>query len=300
VVASAVLLPIGAYIASSPRRFVGLATALAISCGSALVFHVGYRQLTGRLAGREAAYHYRTGSLLVAVAAPLVRAEDTADPRVAEAVLAQSQSRLPLANRDFRAYQMWSKDGFVARLGNVFHGDLTAADEAGGHLAHTAILRDPLGFITLGGRLYLEYWMDIGSLGRILPPENGTGPIPAVTQSDVRMVSASFGDDVSNQQTLFTPSRRYHLLGGYWNLFLLASPFLGLLALWNRGVDFVSAAWLAGWSLLLMSATCLGAGEVVYRYLVPFSFTGLAATAAVAEAWGKLAGTRHEPVLISR
>ena len=283
VLAGAVLLPVCAYFASSLRRPRVLAVALAVSCGSTTLFHLGYRHLTGRLAGREPAYHYRTGSFLVAVTAPLVQARDAIDVRVAGAVLAQNQSRLPLSDPALRAHQMWSPDGLVARLRAVFPGDEREADKAAERLAHTAILRDPLGFVRLGLHTYLEYWRSIPSLDRILPPENGTGPVPALTPSDVRMILATFGTDVSNQNTLHTPSRRYHLRGRYWNVFLLASPLLGFLILWSKAVPIRGSAPLVVWSFLLLTATCLGAGEVAYRYLHPFSFTGLAVAAAILE-----------------
>ena len=117
----------------------------------------------------------------------------------------------------------------------------------------------------------------------MLPPENGTGPVPALTPSDVRMIQATFGTDVSNQNTVYTPSRRYHLWGRYWNIFLLASPILGFLILWSKAVPIRGSAPLVVWSFLLLTATCLGAGEAVYRYLHPFSFTGLAVAAAILE-----------------
>jgi polyferredoxin len=101
------------------------------------------------------------------------------------------------------------------------------------------------------------------------------------------MISAVFGADVSHQSALQTPSRRYHWMARHWNLFLLASPFLGLLTLWSKAVNFRAAVALFVWSVLVMTATSLGSSEVVYRYLHPFSFTGLAAAAALVETWKK-------------
>jgi hypothetical protein len=283
VLACAVLLPTGAWL-TSPRRIPSaLAMGLLVSCGSALLVHVGYQHLTGRLAGREPAYHYRTGDFLVSLVAPLVRPEDAQDARVADAVRDQNLSRVPLSDVDLRTWQMWSPEGFVARLRTAFQGDFAAATRAGDRLARTAIYRDPLGYVRLGMHTYLEYWQELRRVKQILPKENGSPPEPVVSESGARMISAVFGVDVSDQHTFYTPSRRYHLLGRYWNVVLLVAPLLAGLALWSGRTP--GAALLFVWSLLLFTATFLGASEVAYRYLHPFSFTGIAAIALLGERW---------------
>ncbi len=283
VLACAVLLPVGAYVASPRRIPWALAISLLVSCGSTFLVHVGYRHLTGKLAGREPDYQYRTGDFLVSLVAPLVSAEDARDARVADAVRAQNQSPVPLSDPDRRTWQMWSPEGFVARLRTAFQGDFAAATRAGDKLARTAIYRDPLGYVRLGFHTYLEYWQELRRIKQILPKENGSPPVPVVSESGARMISAVFGVDVSDQHTFYTPSRRYHLLGCYWNVFLLVSPFLAGLALWSGRAPGVALLFV--WSLLLFAATFLGASEVAYRYLHPFSFTAVAAIAILGERW---------------
>jgi hypothetical protein len=278
VLACALLLPIGAWLMSPRKTPRVLAIDVLLSCSSALLVHVGYQHLTGKLAGREPAYHYRTGDFLVSLVAPLIVPEDATDPRVAEAIRAQNQSRVPLTDPDLRTWQMWSPEGFVARLRAVFQDDHAAATRAADQLAHTTLYRDPWGYLRLGAHTYLEYWRELRRLKQILPKENGSPPQPVVTESGARMISAVFGVDVSNQHTFFTPSRRYHLLARYWNVFLLASPFVAALTLWSRSP---AAALLFLWTLLLFTATFLGASEAAYRYLHPFSFTGIAAVAVL-------------------
>ncbi|MGD1095860.1 MAG: hypothetical protein ABSB35_28195 [Bryobacteraceae bacterium] len=285
VLACAVLLPLGAYFRSSRREPRTLAIALMVSCSSTLLLQIGFRDLTGRLAGREPAYQYRTGDFMVTLVAPLIEPEDAKEVRVAEAVRAQNQGGLPLSDADFRTAQMWTTDGFVTRLHTVFHGDQRAANRAEDQLARAAIMRDPWGFVRLGFHTYLEYWRDIPQLDRILAKEHGTPPTPVVPENGVRMISALFGVDVSNQHTLYTLSRRYHTLGRYWNVFLLASPLLAGLTLWPKPLMTEGAAPLFVWGLLLFAATFWGASEAAYRYLHPFSFTGLAAAAALADKW---------------
>jgi len=298
VFACAVLLPIG-------RKPKALAIAFLVSCSSTLLVQMGYRALTGRLAGREPAYQYRTGDFLVTLVAPLIKPEDAKDARVAEAVRAQMQSSLPLSDAESRTAQMWTADGFVPRLYAVFGGDPKKANQAGSQLARAAIMRDPWGFARLGFHTWLEYWQDIRRLNRVLAKENGTPPTRVVGDSGARMISDVFGVDVSHQNTLYTPSRRYDLLGRYWNLFLLASPLLAGLAVWCRPLDTRGAVPLFVWTLLLFAATFWGASEAAYRYLHPFSFPGLAAAAALWETWlaksnGTTAGAFSQEAQASR
>ena len=94
---------------------------------------------------------------------------------------------------------------------------------------------------------------------------------------------AVFGVDVSNQNTWWTPSRRYHNLGKYWYVFLLASPFLAGFAMWLSPANRPAVAVLLLWTCLSLTAMCFGAVESPYRFLHSFSFTGLAAAAVLCE-----------------
>jgi len=236
VAASSVLFPAAVCFSSGTppraRRLRLLTLALAISCGSTMLFHSGYRELTGWLAGREPAYQYKTGFFLVAGIAPIVSSRDSDDPRVAEAVVEQNKSSLPLSDASLRPRQLWYSEGFVARLRSVLHGDERAANKAAESLARYAIVRNPLGYLRLGLHTYFDYWRGIRRLRWSLPWENGAQPGPVVTAGDVGVIRSAFGADVSNQHLLRTPSRRYHVLGRRWCLFLLVSPFFGGLALW--------------------------------------------------------------------
>jgi hypothetical protein len=277
VMASAVLLPIFAGL--KPRRLVVL--AMAVSCGSTALFHLGYRRLTGSLAGREPAYHYLTGFFLAAGTAPLVRLQDIDDPRVAEAVAEQNKSGLPLSDRDQRSNLMFASQGLTVRLLSKFSGDRKAANEAAAHLARRAMLKHPLRFLRLGLHTYFRYWQGIPELRWSLPWENGSPPINEVEDAGLQAIRVGFGVDVSKDYLLRTPSRRYHILARNWCVFLLLSPYLGGLAAWLSRKNRTSVAFLFAWSCLLLAATCLGGIEHSYRFLHPFSFTGLAALAAL-------------------
>ncbi len=292
VLLSAVLLPVAAYCRpaqSQVTRARALAFALLVSCGSTMIFHLGYTHLTGRLGSREPAYNFLTGFFLAALVTPIVNAEDSSDPRVVRAIVEQQKSALPLSNPRLRADQMWNPEGFVSRLATGFGGDIRAANQAAQTLGRTTILRHPLDFLKLGMHVYYTYWRNLPSLRSSLPRENGSPPAtPEVVPFDVQAVRSAFGVDVANQHLVQTPSRRLHIMGRDWYVFLLASPFLAAIALWLSWRQHKEAsptlALFVVWSCLLLVATCLGAGESVYRYLHPFSFIGLAAVAFIADA----------------
>ena len=285
----AIVLPVGVYLLKKKREPTALAMALLVSCVSTVALHAGYRALTGWIAHREPAYHYRTGDFLVTLVAPLMQPEDARDARVADAIRTQAQSAIPLSNPDLRTLQMWDFGGFVARLHSLFPNDPREANRVGSELARATIRRDPLGFLRLGLDTYLEYWWKLPRLPRILAKENGSPPYPVVTESGARMIAAVFGVDVSKQHLLLTPSRRYHYFGRFWNVVLLISPLLAGLALLGKRSASEGEWLLFVWSLLLFVATFWGASEVSYRYLHPFSLTAIAALAMLGEKWASAA-----------
>lgn len=288
---SAVILPVAAYFWSPPQARLswgrGLAVALVVSCGATIFFHLGYTHLTGRLGSREAAYDFTTGFFLVGGVAPLMEARGTNDPRVARAIVEQNESVFPLYKPELRPEQMWDPEGLVARLIATFGGDVRPADQAAQSLARAAIVRHPVGFLKLGIATYLDYWRGLARLRWRVAIENGSGQKPQVVPFEAAVVRSAFGVDVSNQYRAQTPSRRLHIWGRYWYVFLLASPFLAALALWLSRTEepavFRTLALFLLWSCCLLISTCMGASEASYRYLHPFSFIGLAAAAFVAE-----------------
>jgi hypothetical protein len=183
--------------------------------------------------------------------------------------------------------QMWDREGFVQRLKAAFGGDIRVANQAAQSLARATILRNPLGFLGLGIHVYVTYWRDLPELRRILPGENGSPPESEVSPFDAQAIRAAFGVDVSHQNLIQTPTRWLHVQFRDWYVFLLASPLLSAIALWlgwwRLRETFPTLALFLLWSCLLLVATCLGAHESMYRYLHPFSFTGLVAVAFIAE-----------------
>jgi hypothetical protein len=247
---------------------------------------VGYRYFTGFLEERAPTYTDATGFFLLAAVAPIVEPRDIGDRgdiRVAQVVAAGG---LPLSNPDIRWRQLWDPEGLVNRIKAVYAGEgqptaAEDADQAAQSLARAAIRRNPLGFLGLGWHNFLSYAKGLWNLRERLRGEDGTLYPPVVSAREAGAILSAFGSDVTDQHTWNTPSRRYHLLARYWCAFLLAAPFLTGLALWMNPANPQGAAFLFLWTCLLLAASCLGAVEASYRYLHPFSFTGLVAAAMV-------------------
>ena len=199
--------------------------------------------------------------------------------------IAETAFRLPDSGRARCSYA--GGCGLVDRIKAVFNGDMRVSNDAADGLARTAIHRNPIGFLRLGIYTYLDYWKHLRKLRWSLPWEIGSTENSKLLPYDTWVISSTFGEDVSHNSRLETPSRRFYLLARYWLLFLLISPFMAAVGLWShpreRGDTLLAAAFLLIWSCLVITSACLGAVEAVYRYLHPLSFTGLAAAALLSE-----------------
>jgi hypothetical protein len=261
--------------------------ALVVSGGSALVFHTTYRQLTGALAGREAAYEYQSGFFLLSTASPIISASDAPDTRVAQAVEAQTKSSYPL-KFDLRVDQLWSEEGLVARLVTIFGGDARAANSAAAKLARNAVLRDPLGFINLGWRTYTGYYHHaLPGLHRHVEWIRHTNMVSVYNAARLSPIFVEYATKSNNETSL---TLRYVLAAGWWYQFLLASPFVVGTALLLKPANLRGVALLLLWTCLLLTATCLGAVESDIRYLQPFSFPSLVGAAVLCETVLRRAG----------
>jgi hypothetical protein len=265
-----------------------LAGAVAISCGAALFFQWGSQRVADVVATRVPEHLETSGFFLAAAVAPLIEPRFADDPRVAAAIVEQNRSAVPLGAMDFRARQLWTADGFRARLTQTFQGDDFAADRAAGKLAKGAILHRPAGFLRLGGETYLEYWRNPPRSASPLWWEIGMTDDVKLLPRDAAAIESVFGTDVSRNHQMRTRSRAFYLDTRWWLMILLLAPFVMAAAVWvgwaqNRPAA-IFAILMAVWVWLLLASTCLGATEHVYRYLHPFSFTTLAAVGFLANA----------------
>lgn len=120
----------------------------------------------------------------------------------------------------------------------------------------------------------------------------------SIAESEASIIQKWFGVDVSSRRHEWvTPSRRYHIAGRYWVIFLLVSHGLSVAA-WRFGsINRRGLAFLAASACLILAATCFGASESVYRYLHPFSFFELAALAILVDRW---IASRHATLRLNR
>ncbi len=262
--------------------------ALAIGASVIIAGQMGYQHLTGWLAGREPAYHYRSGPFLLAQVSPLVIPEDAPDARSSQAIRQQiDHPQHPLRNTSStnRGFQLWNPEGLISRLNQTYQGGSHSVSQAASHIARNAIRRDPLGFLRLGATGLAEY---PGRLGTTLPGdlaiENGSSIQIQPTQNDWQLLTTHFNSPTQENVRQITPSRQFHLYSRPWCWLQFLSPLLGLLAcLAARPGCRQSTAWLVLWSTSILAVTCL-LSPIAMRYLHPLSFTAFAALAVLVEA----------------
>ena len=104
--------------------------------------HEGYRQLNGRLAGREPAYLHASGLAILTTWAPALKPTDSPDPRLAGLIAEGDQFRLnDIWSRDG---QLYSPGGLVARWKQI-QPNAAISDRVAKQTALHALLRSPNG-----------------------------------------------------------------------------------------------------------------------------------------------------------
>ena len=287
VLACVILIPFAAIPALTGDRRRGLAIALALSATTVAACQLGYQWMTGHWAHREPAYEYKTGFFLAGNLAAMLREQDALDPRAAAALTEQRHSDQPLSNfsSEARNKQLWSPSGLVSRLKRSFDGDSDRASQQAEVMAMRAIRRDPLGFLELGYRTWLEYQTFLNRqtfIGMVIV-DDGSNPVVQPPEEEWRQVASHFPNQRRDQITTFTLSQRFHRHARLWCWIQYLAPFLG----WTATAAAYpgtrrAAGFLALWSTMLLTVTCLTTPTAI-RYLHPMSFPVLAAIAILAE-----------------
>jgi hypothetical protein len=241
-----------------------------------IILHEGYRQVNGKLAGREPAYLYASGLTLLATWAPALKPTDSPDPRLSELIAEGDQFQLN--NIWLRSSQLYSPGYLVARWTQI-EPNAANSNQVAQQTALHALLQRPTGIATLGAKTFLGYWdfsqihiqatADLG-IGRDLPKEL-TSNLTAYFR-----LSPARAEDVKP----YTLLQRYHLDAQPYYYVVLLSPFVcgGLIFLVSEGYVFL--LFLHSW-VLFGTATLLSVTPNV-RYLQPMSlltiliFAGLA------------------------
>jgi len=286
---SAVLLPLIAFLpeiwaavrkhSSTLLKVSGVKSAglhLVFSILLMLVLQQGYRQINGRLAGREPAYLHASGLSLLATWAPALKRTDSPDPRLSELIAEGGQFHLNDIRA--RARQLYSPGYLVARWKQI-EPNAAVSSRVAKQTALNALLRRPLGVATLGAKTFLGYWdfsqihrQATTELGRDLPKE-----ITSALAAHFRLSPARYGD-----------VKKYTLLQGYflraqpYYYLVLLAPFLcsGLIFFVSEGYGFL--LFLHSW-ILFGTATFLSVTASV-RYLQPMSLLTILIFAALVKA----------------
>jgi hypothetical protein len=288
VLALATLLPLVAWSCfpaarTRGRRWPVCVLHLAFGLAVSGFLHAGYRHIVGERTGRPAAYSYRDGLMLASSWAPLLRPEDATDSRAADVIARQTADVLyPLRDRTLRAMQMWNQGGLVSRLVEAYAGDLNAANKCAKRICRATLRRDPLAVASFASRSFVEYLNPPHGLRkRLLGEQGSTRPLD---KDFVETLRHQFGLEAANSHADMTPSRRFHLAGSTWYIFLFLSPFVWLVNLWaHPSSSRPGAMLLLLVTTFLLAVICITGPDAIYRYLHSFSFTGIMALCVLVE-----------------
>lgn len=279
VLACAAIIPVLAWFPGRKMRpqSKALAASLLVSLGATVVFHTGYRRLSGWIYEREPAYQYEAGFFLLGAVSPIIKAADIDNPRVAQA-FKQTSERFP---RDYlyRTRQLWDPDGLVWTIRRAYQDD-RVANAAADHLARSVIRHHPLDFLKLTWETYCAFWRLYPGLPILLQLDRTASVIGA---HDASLISPVFSEYNTHHENNDSLSRRYLTFAFRWYLFLMLSPYILAVALFAKPPSIRGVTLLFVWTCMLQFATCIGIQLVTIRYMHPFSFTSLIGLAVLCE-----------------
>lgn len=239
---------------------------LAISILVMFVLHQGYRQVNGRLAGREPAYLHATGLSILTTWAPALKPIDAPDPRLAKLISEGDQ---------FHLKEIWSRDaqlywpgGLAARWRQI-EPIGAIANRVAKQAALHALWRSPMSIAILGAKTFLGYWdfnrlhrhakRDLGKVGNNWPKTRTWN-----VGSHFRLSAPQPGDAET-----YTLLQRYFLRSQPYYYVVLLSPLVcsALIFLVAEGYAFL--LFLHSW--ILFGTVTILAKDVSVRYLQPMS-----------------------------
>ena len=244
-----------------------------------LVLQQGYRQLNGRLAGREPAYLHNSGLAILTTWAPALKPTDSPDPRLAELIAEGEQ---------FRLNDIWSRDRQLYAPGHLvdrwkqIEPNAAISDQVAKQTALHALWRRPLGVATLGAETFLGYW-DFKRIHRQAKLELGKA-LNNWPKERIWNVGTHFrlSPPPPEDAKRYTLLQRYFLRSQPYYCIVLLSPFacIGLIFLVSEG--YVSLLLLHSW-ILFGTVTILSKAASV-RYLQPMSLLTILIFAAFVQA----------------
>ena len=253
---------------------------LAFSILLMFVLHQGYRQLNGRLAGREPAYLHTSGFSVLTTWAPVLKPTDSPDPRLSHLITEGSQFQLD--NIQSRDGQLYLPGDLIARWREIEPNDVIS-NQVANQTALRALLRDPIGVAMLGVKTFLGYW-DFSQIRRQAWGELGKAPnnwAKKTGWTPMKDVATHFrlSPPPPRDAKTYTLLQRYFLRSQPYYYVVLLSPFVcvGLIFLVSEG--YGSLLFLHSW-ILFGTVTILSKAASV-RYLQPMSLLTILIFAAL-------------------
>ena len=245
-------------------KWVGL--HLSFSILLMFVLLQGYRQLNGKLAGREPAFLHNSGLIVLTTWAPVLKPTDSPDPRLSELIAKGDQFRLnDLWSRDG---QLYSPRGLVRRWKQI-EPNAAISDQVAKQAALNALLHRPMDVVTLGVKTFLHYW-NFRHIRRQAKVELRRA-VSNWPKKRTWAVATHFNlsPPLPNEVKKYTLLQRYFLRSQPYSYVVLLSPFacVGLIFFVSKG--YVSLLFLHSW--ILFGTVTILSKNVSLRYLQPMS-----------------------------
>jgi hypothetical protein len=255
---------------------------LAFSILLMVILHQGYRQLNGRLAGREPAYLHASGYSVLTTWAPVLKPTDSPDSRLSELIVQGSQFQLN--NIRARDGQLYAPGYLIARWRQLEPNDAISNRVAEQTALHALLCR-PLDVAMLGVKTFSDYWdfrrsyrqanIELGKAGD--RPNNWPDAMTSALAAHFHLSPPPPTDAKT-----YTLPQRYYLHAQPYYYVVLLSPFVcaGLIFFVAEGYAFL--LFLHSW-VLLGTATILSKAASV-RYLQPMSLLTILILAVLVKA----------------
>lgn len=198
---------------------------LTASIAMMLLLHGAYKQVNGRLTGREPAYLYGTGLYLLASWAPIVMPADAPDKRLARII--EQGDEFQIKELTARNHQRHFPGFLIDRWEKVEPAALRA-NQIAKRTALRVLRRHPLEVLSLAARTFAQYW-NLKDLRHFASIDLGHNDL-TVEQQSMLAKRFHFATDVRIVGTPRTILQRYFLSSWPYCYFLLLSPIWSALA----------------------------------------------------------------------
>ncbi len=239
---------------------------LVLSILFMFVLHQGYRQVNGRLAGRQPAYLLGSGLSLLTTWAPALKPTDAPNPRLAKLISEGDQ---------FQLNDIWSRDaqlywpGHLAARWKQIEPKAAISNQLAKQTALHALWRHPLSIVMLGAKTFLGYW-DFNRVQRRAKRDLGkAGNNRPETRTWKLASQFSLSPPQPGDAEAYTLLQRYFLRSQPYYYLALLSPFVCSALIFLVSEGYVSLLFFHSW--ILFGTVTILAKDVSVRYLQPMS-----------------------------